>query len=516
MTSHAKAEAARRVLLRRRLMAYVKHYNPAYQDGWVHNLICRRLERFSDEVAQKLSPRLMFLMPPRHGKSMLVSQEFPGWHLGRNPLHEFISASYNISLPTGFSRKIRNRLRDATYRALFPDAVLDPDSQSAEQWLLIAGGGYLAAGVGGGITGKGAHVLSIDDPIKNAEEADSEITRESLWDWYGSTAYTRLAPGGGVLLTQTWWHDADLAGRLQSEMRDDPEFDQFDIIRFPAIADEDEWLTPGDTIWRPSDGVDKPDGSSLLRERGEALHSDRYDIAKLQRIKKTLTPRHFSALYQQNPVPDEGAFFKKDQFIPFEERPEGDVHFYTAWDLAAAEKTQNDWTVGFTIAHDSDDNIEVVDVVRFKGDSFKIVDAMIDAYVTHRPLEMGVEDSGQQWKAIKPLFVKRCMERKIYPVIRELKALTDKQARAKGLQGRMEMHKVRFRKDAPYFEKLFHEMVRFGSGGVHDDQVDAFAHVVNLMVDRPAPRKPVVKKAKSWKDSLHQLMPGISGSHMSA
>jgi predicted phage terminase large subunit-like protein len=505
--------------MRRNFLPYIQHYNPAYKVGWMHALMARRLQRFSFEVEQERSPRLMLLMPPRHGKSTQSSLELPGWHLGRCPHHEFISASYNISLPLGFSRKIRTRMREASYRALFPDAELDPESQSAESWNLLGGGSFLAAGVGGGITGKGAHILSIDDPIKNAEEADSETIRETLWDWYGSTAYTRLSPGGGVLITQTWWHDADLAGRIQYEMKEDPDWDQFEILRFPAIAEEDEWLTAQDTIWRPSDGSERPEDATLLREKGQPLHEDRYDVPKLLKIKKTLTPRHWSALYQQNPVPDEGAFFTKSMFTPFvREQHNGVFDYIQAWDLAASEKQQNDWTVGVTIGLDSDDNMVVIDVIRFKGDSFLIVEAILDQYEKYKAVVVGVEDSGQQWKAIRPILLKRSLERRLYPVIEELKALTDKQSRAAPLQGRMQMHKVLFPMDAPWLEKLKHEMLRFGSGGIHDDQVDALAWAARLCVDRAPPRIPGVKAPrpkKSWKNQLDSMLRGGVG-HLSA
>jgi hypothetical protein len=130
---------------------------------------------------------------------------FPAWHLGRQPDHEIIACSYNVSLAMAFSRKVKETIADPAYESVFATR-LNPNNQSAEEWGLAGGsrGGYVAAGVGGGITGKGAHVLLIDDPIKNAEEADSPDVREKLMDWYGSTAYTRLAPGGGVLVIQTW------------------------------------------------------------------------------------------------------------------------------------------------------------------------------------------------------------------------------------------------------------------------------------------------------------------------
>lgn len=514
-TDLVKREAARRVLLRRRFLPYVLHYRPAYKAGWVHDLICRRLERFSDEVMKEQSPRLMFLLPPRHGKSTLVSEEFPGWHLGRAPMHEFISASYNISLPTGFSRKIRARLRDPGYQALFSDARLDPDSQSVEQWLLTAGGGYLAAGVGGGITGKGAHILSIDDPVKNAEEADSVTVLDSIWDWYGSTAYTRLAPGGGVLVTQTWWSEGDLAGRIQEAMREDATFDRFDIIKFPAVAEEDEWLTPDDRIWRESDGDDRPEGAQLLRNVGDALHPERYTLPQLLQIKKTLMPRHWSALYQQNPQPDEGPYFAKSMFLPLNNPLPGERMVYQAWDFAITEKQANDWTVGVTGGIDYDDNLEAINLVRFRTENaMKIVDTMLDQFEQYRPVMIGVED-GQIWKTMASYFTRRCQERRLYPVVVPLKPITDKAARARPLQGRMQQGKVLWNMDGPWFDRCQREMLRFQAGGLHDDQVDAWAWLAHLTVNNAPPRRPASKKEKSWKDSLYMMM-NADGSHMTA
>ena len=175
----AKSELALRFLTRKRLLPFVERFNPDYSAGWVHKDICRRLEQFSQDVVDKKSPRLMLFMPPRHGKSTLASVAFPAWHLGRNPNHEFISCSYSGSLAMGFSRKVRQLLREPTYKTAF-QTRLDPDSQSAEAWLTSSdGGGYVAAGVGGGITGKGAHILLIDDPVKNREDAESQNNRDS-------------------------------------------------------------------------------------------------------------------------------------------------------------------------------------------------------------------------------------------------------------------------------------------------------------------------------------------------
>jgi hypothetical protein len=177
LEAKAKAELAMRFVTRRRLLPFVERFNPDYQAGWVHKDICKRLEEFSRDVAEKKSPRLMLFMPPRHGKSTLASVAYPAWHLGRHPEHEFISCSYSGSLAMAFSRKVRGLLREEGFKSAFKTR-LDPQSQSAEAWLTTSGGGYVAAGVGGGITGKGAHVLVIDDPVKTARTL-SLRTRET-------------------------------------------------------------------------------------------------------------------------------------------------------------------------------------------------------------------------------------------------------------------------------------------------------------------------------------------------
>jgi len=298
-------ELARRELARRSLLYFTKQFHRNYIDGWVHRDICRRLEKFVRDVAAGKSPRLMLFMPPRHGKSELASKSLPAWALGHHPHFEIIASSYAVSLPLGFSRKVRGLLRDAEYQQIFPNARVDNDNQSAEGWMTTKEGGYVPAGVGGGITGKGAHMLLIDDPVKDDEEADSATQRDKVWDWYGSTAKTRLAPGGGVLVIQTRWHDDDLAGRMLLQMKEQiaeanelmsdakdrlaradsveerkeieqeiaqleqewEDIDHWEVVSYPAIAEQDEYLTPDGKIT----GFEEPK-AKLLRKKGEALH----------------------------------------------------------------------------------------------------------------------------------------------------------------------------------------------------------------------------------------------------
>lgn len=517
-------ELASRVLARRNLLQFTKKFHPSYEAGWVHEDICRRLEKFSRDVAEKKSPRLMLLVPPRHGKSELASIRFPAWHLGHFPDHEVINCGYNTDLPMKFSRKVREMMRDKAYHAIFPDSKLDPDSQSVEAWNTTAGGGLTAAGVGGGITGKGAHILTIDDPIKNMEEADSAVVREALWDWYWSTAYTRLSPGGGVLVIQTWWNDDDLAGRLQKKMRDEGTSDQFQIIRYPALAEADEYLCEDQTIFRVDPETANPDpipeGAIMLRPKGEALHKDRYPTEMMENYRANMHPRIWSALYQQNPVPDEGMYFKSEWFRTQPTLPQiRKRYIYQAWDFAIGEKQQNDFTVGATIMQDENNFLHVMDIVKFKGDTFVIIEEILNALekwslYPDTPVNLGFED-GQIWRAIEPVLKMRMAERKLFPSYEVLKPLTDKLVRARALQGRMQQGRVMFLQDASWLQGLQREMMRFPAGE-HDDQVDALAWACNLIANK-APPKPDQDnpRMKSWKDKLKSFG-AKDGSFMSA
>lgn len=503
-----QAELASRVLARRRLLPFIQRLNPKYLAGWVHEDICMRLEKFSADVAAGKNPRLMLLMPPRHGKSEIASRNFPAWHMGQYPDHEFISCSYNLSLAMGFSRKVKQIIEDPSYEQVFPGARLDPKNQSTEEWALEgARGGYVAAGIGGPITGKGAHVLVIDDPVKNAEEADSADAREKIWEWYNSTAYTRLAPGGGVLVIQTWWHDDDLAGRLQTMMSaalkdEDEHVDQFEVIKYPAIAEHDEWYDP-DTHLIVPDEPSHPD-KRLYRSKGEALHPARYDLPKLLKIKaQNKGGRWWSALYQQNPVPDDGAYFLKENFrrgaVPHVSR----ANVFIAWDFAISEKKQNDYTVGCVGLQDEDDILHVAEIVRFKsGDAMYIVEAILNlSKKWYSPgMQLGFED-GQIFRAIESLLKKRMRERQFYPAIAVLKPITDKMARARPLQGRMQQGMVSFNDKGEWFDSARQEMLRFPAGA-HDDQVDAVSWMTHMAIGHQPPRKRTEQKMKSWVDKI--------------
>ena len=477
----AKAELALRFLTRKRLLPFIERFNPDYSAGWVHKDICRRLEKFSNDVAEKKSPRLMLFMPPRHGKSTLASIGYPAWHLGRHPDHEFIACSYSGSLSMGFSRKVRQLLREPTYKTAFKTR-LDPDSQSAEAWLTTSGGGFVAAGVGGGITGKGAHVLVIDDPVKNREDAESQNNRDSNWDWYTSTAYTRLAPGGGVLVILTRWHDDDLAGRLLKAGGDGG--DEWEVVSYPAIAEEDE----------------------EFRGTGDALHKERYDEKALDRIRKAVGPRDWSALYQQNPVADDGDYFTRGM-IQYFDNDDVDVdrmRYYCAWDLAIGKKDRNDYSVGMVAGIDENDQLFIVDVIRGRFDGFELVEQILDLYETWKPSIIGIE-KGHIEMALGPFLEKRVRERGLHEAyFKDLKTgRRDKEARARAIQGRMQQGMVFLPKDELFTGPLVAELLRFPNG-VHDDQVDALAWL-GLMMSEFATFQTQVVHEPSWRDRLDHM-----------
>jgi len=482
----AEQELAKRILSRKRLLPFVERFNPDYLAGWVHKDICQRLEKFSEQVANKESPRLMLFMPPRHGKSTLASVAFPAWHLGRHPDHEFISCSYSGSLAMSFSRKVRQLLREPVYKNVFEKSRLDKDSQSVESWQTTQGGGYVAAGVGGGITGKGANVLVIDDPVKNREDAESDNNRAATWDWYTSTAYTRLSPGGGILVILTRWHDDDLAGRLLKQAEDGA--DQWEVIRYPAIAEIDE----------------------NFRKQGESLHPERYNVDALEQIRKAIGPRDWSALYQQNPVSDEGDYFSRDmiRYYEYDEIDTAELNYYCAWDLAIGQRDRNDYSVGIVVGVDEYDNLYVVDVVRGKYDGFELVEQILDLYETWRPGIVGIE-RGHIEMALGPFLQKRTRERGLSEAyFKDLKVgRRDKEARARAIQGRMQQGMVYFPKDAVWTGTMVAELLRFPNGA-HDDQVDALAWI-GLMMTEFATFYERPEHVPSWRDKLKYLTKGV-------
>jgi predicted phage terminase large subunit-like protein len=325
--------------------------------------------------------------------------------------------------------------------------------------------------------------------------------------------------------SNTWWSDDDLAGRLQQQMaligkEDSPEgIDDFEIIKYPALSEQFEYRD-NETLEITRFAEEQPpdEGKQLLRVKDFCLHEERYPTQALKRIRANLQPRIWSALYQQNPVPDEGMYFKKDYFRYVHTLPSTHgQRVYTAWDFAIGEKQQNDWTVGATVLQDETDTLYVLEIHRMKGDSFQIVEAMLDVAErwgtgAHSGYLIGAED-GQIWRAIEPMLKKRMSERRMFPPYEVLRPLTDKLARARPLQGRMQQNRVIFPEGAHWRGQAEQELLRFPAGA-HDDVVDALAWVVQLCIGKEPPRVEPPPRIPSWRDRLN--LEGSGGSHMTA
>lgn len=503
----AKKEQAERILARRRLLAFIKRINPDYNPGWVHADICQRLERFAQAIENGESPRLMITMPPRHGKSEIGSKTFPSWYLGRNSKHEVITCSYSGDLAKDFSRKCRDLMETDKYKTVF-QTRLSKDSKSVEKWSTSVGGGFTAAGVQGPITGRGAHLGIIDDPVKDREEAESETTRQKIKDWYSSTFYTRLAPGGGVLIIQTRWHEDDLSGWLLDVMQEaEREFakegvwpedaDRWELVEYPAIAKVDE----------------------KYRKKGEALHPDRYPLKALNRIKRTMLPRDWEALYQQSPTSEDGDYFTAQMFRyykPGEAPPLCDMRIYAAGDLAISTKQSADYTVFVVVGIDRQQNIWLLDLQRGRWNALGLIDKMFEIQLNWNPELFGIE-TGQIELTLEPFIQKAEEERNVRLAYEKLRTRgQDKGTRARPLQGRMEQGKVYFPtvESTPWMQDLKNELLKFPLGK-NDDQVDALAWIGQMiMLFGIVNQKRPAKKA-SWRDQLHKFGGGSSKNHRS-
>jgi predicted phage terminase large subunit-like protein len=440
-----------------RLIAYAAYQWPGYRDAAHHRAIARKLEA----VERGEVTRLMISMPPRHGKSMLASEFFPAWYLGRNPGHYVVAATYAQDLADDFGRKVKNQIADETFGAIFPGVTLKQDSQAVKRFHVegpadtvstTQAGAYFAVGVGGPLTGRGAHLLLIDDPVKNRQEADSEVLRRRMRDWYTSTAYTRLMPGGRIVVIQTRWHEDDLSGWLLRE------------------HGQEDW----DTLYLPA-----------ISKDGKALWPEQYPVARLEKIRQAVGPRDWSALYQQEPTPDTGDYFQKDWLRPVNELPLGtSLRVYGASDYAVTARG-GDFTVHVVVGIDCDNRMYLLDLWRGQTDSAEWIEALCDLVLKWHPLEWA-EETGQIKAALGPFLERRMLERQAYTYRRQFPTKGDKAVRAQSMRARMSMLGLHLPADAPWRSDLESELLRFPAG-VHDDQVDALGLIGQLLDDITAP-----------------------------
>jgi predicted phage terminase large subunit-like protein len=443
----AAQELLRRRGARKSLISFTEYTNAAYQAAAHHRLIAEKLEA----IERGDIDRLMINMPPRHGKSELGSRRFPAWFLGRNPQATIMSASYNLDKAEEFGGEVRDIVKSAEYRNLFSEVELKEDTRAKGFWRTNQGGYYISAGVGTALTGRGTvgPIVLIDDPLKDRAEADSERHRENVKQWYSSVVLSRFPRA--VVVVQTRWHEDDLTGWLLEEQARGG--DKWEILELPAIS---------------------PDGKALWPEF--------YPIEVLQRLKRSTIPRDWSALYQQRPAPDEGAYFKREWFRHYSETPKH-LRIYGASDYAVTEGG-GDYTVHLVVGVDPDDNIYVLDLWRGQTTSDVWVQSWLDLVRQHKPL-MWVEEQGQIIKSIGPFLEKRMREERVYCRREQVASASDKPTRSRSIQARTSMGKVYLPTKAEWLADFTAELLVFPAGK-HDDMVDTFG-LIGRMIDELIP-----------------------------
>ena len=414
--------------------------------------------------------RIMVLAPPRHAKSTLISLALPTWFLDTFPERNVILSSYEAT----FAYKWGGKVRDAI--DLHKDYLrirTRQDVAARQMWELApkcadgapGGGGMVTAGVGGPLTGHGAHLLIIDDPHKNWAEANSKTYQDKIWDWYTGTARDRLEPGAIVVLAMQRWCEADLAGRIQKAAEEDGE--AWAVVRLPALAE---------------------DSDPLGRAPGEALWPERYDVASFEAVRRALGSYKFSAKFQQDPKPDEGQIFKRSRFRYFREAngnyeligpdgvrsvPRDECWRFQTCDPAATTKETNDYFALLDVIVTPTNDLLFSGMLREHIQTTQHLATMRSAFERFAPAWQGVENKTFGLNIIQQLIEDGLP-------VRPLKADVDKVARARGLEARYEVGAVYHRTGAAFVEAFEDELLAFPNGA-HDDQVDVAAYAANAI-----------------------------------
>lgn len=440
--------------------------DPKFRD-WPHvRLISDRIE------ALQPGGRLLILAGPRSGKSFIVSQVLPALLFARDPNVQVLAASYAHDLASTFGRRVRNTI------LANPDLCppLDPNAKAQDAFYVAPDKGtgfYRAVGVGGSLTGLGAHYLLLDDLVKNAAEANSQIIRDSTWEWLTSTAMSRLEPGARVVGCMTPWHEDDVTGRIIAS-------GEFEVLRLPALAEDDD---------------------PLGRQVGEALNPERYTVEDYEQI-RSRDPRVFAALYQGRPSPAEGDLFKADNLVDYDptKLPEKGLRFATV-DLAHSLKQRADYSVitCFLATPSPGPKLYITHMFRAKVDSGRHMawfdECMASIPQKDRPVYAGIED---KTFGSTLLSVARQQDRRGKVPLRPLKADSDKVTRAQPAITLSTQGQLLFPKGAPWAEDAKQELLLFNNG-LHDDIVDTIAYGAIEFGKRgrrtgsPEPKKPPTK-----------------------
>ena len=514
------------------------------------------------DVTSGRCKRLMIFLPPRHGKSELVTVRYAAWRMIEDAKLNVILGSYNQRLANRFSRKIQRifltqsreiaetqkesektrkgesetgtksdlESEDRTtkkHETTRKREILKKQSltQSVEEWETSGGGGLRAVGVGGGITGFGANLVVVDDPIKSRAEAESETFRENVWDWFNDDLYTRLEPNAAIILIQTRWHEDDLAGRLLREMEDGGE--KWEVVSFPALAEgdaeirghgdaereeesekgrkrESEEENPQSAFRNPQSknppaapttpsaedgchpsserrGAGGSDLDCLNRREGEALCPERFDRKALLRIKAKLGSYGFSALYQQNPIPAGGGAFKREWFRHIIDSAPVGLRWARGYDLAVSTKTSADFTASLRCAFDKAGNLYIADGFRKRIEYPEQRRYVVERMKEEKDTRHGIEAALHGQALVQDLRRDPSIR---FRALSSVRVDGDKLTRALAWANLAEEGKVILVR-GPWVADFLEEVCRFtGHNDRHDDQVDAVSLAVRLLSEK--------------------------------
>lgn len=417
-------------------------------------LLCEEL----DKVERGETRHLMVFMPPRHGKSETTSRKFPSYYLGKHPDHNVILTSYGYLLAKSFSKANRDLIESRRYRSLFPVRTSE-NARSVNDWDIEGHkGGMLAAGVGGATTGYGANLFIIDDPIKNKEEAESEVIREKHWDWYRSVVLTRLEPQARLIVMLTRWHQQDLAGKILAQAKEDGELDEWRVINLSAIAEDEN--------------------DAIGREMGQALWPERYDEKHLTKVKRRVGSRVWFSLFQGKPQDPEAQIFKRDWIKWYRELPIEVEGRFGGIDTATSLKTSADCTSLVDLCKDWEGYLYVDDVFLDKL-SVRTFAKHVSAQHAAKNYRLIKLESNNAGEAVRQRIEEVGREDKTYPPVSAEQTVTDKVVRAHEFAPLIENGTIRFKMGNPRVANLVDHLVNFdGKGSDIDDDVDALGFAV--------------------------------------
>jgi phage terminase large subunit-like protein len=489
----AKAERAARELARRRFMPFCTYVAPWYQPARHHLLVGEYLERVEQFIASKGKEgigRLIILMPPRSGKTEEAARLFPAWVLGKLPDSRVIVTSYGADLAQDDSKAIRGYVVSERYSSIFggkstvdEPVSLSDDSRSKANWDLGEPhrGGVVAAGIGGAITGRGAHLLVVDDPFKSREDAESESYRRRVHEWYKSVGYQRLEQGGAIVIMHTRWHPDDLAGVLMKQMVGDPLADQWTVVNLPALAYEESEYPTNDEQFKENllRGIYIPYADPLGRQPGEALWPEKFNAEDLARKRANTDDLEFASLDQQLPRPMSGGFFDEENIQIMEKAPD-ELTWYAYIDLALGESQRSDFNAVMPLTLEPEKgDIVCRDLLQVRNldDFLRQVEAMMLDERNHLVI-WGVEDVAFQSLVFKEF----SRNPKLAAVaIRRVKPNGDKVTRARPAQMRAREGHLKFVR-GPWNLQAKRQLVAFPNGK-NDDIVDTLSGGMQMIAE---------------------------------